>query len=91
MQQYPFGLSIPGSTNYYFFDFNVRDKGDDRIPEGSTILAILVASRVHFPGTDYAVLLVASKRKPGKFERAGILEAKDRPFAGAEVMTLDII
>jgi hypothetical protein len=84
-------LSIRGSTNYYFFYFNVRDKGDDHIFEGSTILTILIASRGPFPRTNYTILLVASKRKPGKFERVGILEAKDRPFAGAEVMTLDIV
>jgi hypothetical protein len=94
-RQYPFGLTISNSAsrNNYWFDFNVRDEGDEHIPEGSTILAMFITSTKYGFGyvTDFAILLVASKRKPGKYERVGILEAEDRLFVGAEVMTLDII
>jgi hypothetical protein len=66
-KQYPFGLSISGSTNRYYFDFNVRDEGEDHIPEGSTVSCYSRRLCKVFPGTDYAILLVASKRKPGRY------------------------
>jgi hypothetical protein len=53
--------SIPGlvKLNTYYFDVNVRDEGDEHIPEGSTILAMLVASRYN---VDFAILLVVEAK-----------------------------
>lgn len=57
------------------------------IPEGETVIALLIGLDVYA----FAVLLVPSRRRSGKYERIGITSTKQEHFKYAEEMVLDII
>ena len=92
-------LNIPESfeTSMYMasFDFDISAEGDQYIPDGCTIFALLVGrSTVDVENIDYSILLIVVKRNPKTFERIGLLcllKDADRVYEGAEEMTLDII
>jgi hypothetical protein len=88
---YDWWLLIPGpfKKERIHFEYDIRNHGDQDIPEGSTIYAMLIGVSIENLG--YAILLSPSGTKFGKFERVSIITIDKKAFTGAGEMTLDIV
>ncbi|KAF4628861.1 hypothetical protein G7Y89_g9289 [Cudoniella acicularis] len=73
---------------FYYFDYDIRDEGPSYIPEGATIIALLIGLEGR---QGYAIILTPSKRSAGKYERIGIILVDIEDFESAEEMVLHII
>lgn len=84
--KYDWHLETP--VNFPSCDFDIREEGDCHIPEGETIVVLLIAAKLN---NAHAIVLAPSKMKANKYQRIGKVVMDPKPFEIAKPAVFDII